>query len=161
MDIYLVQHGQALSEEQDAQRPLSDEGRGTVTMMAEFFADRTSRLIETPIQELRHSGKLRAQQTADIMADILCPEAAVTTAENMNPKDDPRVWHDELMADRDRPGALMLVGHLPHLGQLAGLLLTGDANLMPVQFVNAGVLKVCPAPTGWAVAWYLTPACAV
>ena len=160
MDIYLVQHGQALSEEQDAQRPLSDEGRKAVTRMAEFLAARTSRLIETPIQELRHSGKLRAQQTAEILAGSLCPQATLTAAEGMNPADDPRVVYDELAIGRDRPGAIMWVGHLPHLGRLAGLLLAGDAEKVPVQFVNAGMLKVCPALTGWTVAWYLTPACA-
>ena len=53
----------------------------------------------------------------------------------------------------------MLVGHLPHLARLAGLLLTEDAEEMPVRFGNAGVLKISSGQEGWAVEWYITPAC--
>jgi phosphohistidine phosphatase len=159
MDIYLVQHGQALPKEQDPQRPLSDEGRAATAGVAEHLAARAAQPIDPPISEVRHSGKLRARQTAEILAGVLCPEATLTVVEGMNPEDDPRTIYDELSSGRDRPGAVMLVGHLPHLGRLAGLLLAGDAHKTPIGFANAGVLKICPAPTGWAVKWYLTPAC--
>ena len=77
----------------------------------------------------------------------------------MSPNDDPHGMYDELMAGRDGAGAIMLVGHLPHLARLAGLLLAEDADKAPIRFVNSGVLKICPVQTGWAVQWYLTPDC--
>ena len=115
MDIYLVQHGQALSEEQDPQRPLSDEGRATTTKVADHLAARAAELVDPPISEVRHSGKLRAQQTADILARTLCPNVTPTAGKSMNPNDDPATLCHELTANRARPGALILVGHLPHL----------------------------------------------
>ena len=159
MDVYLVQHGQALSAEQDSQRPLSEQGRAAATKMADHLAALGTRLIDPPIAEVRHSGKLRAQQTAELFAQALCPHIRPTARENMNPKDDPRVIYEELTTKREQDGALLLVGHLPHLARLAGLLLTGDAEKAPVRFVNAAVLKIGPADDGWAVEWYLTPAC--
>lgn len=63
----------------------------------------------------------------------------------------------ELAARHDREAVLLLVGHLPHLARLAGLLLTGDAGRTPGRFVNAGVLKIDSTQDGWAVEWYVTP----
>jgi phosphohistidine phosphatase len=159
MDVYLVQHGQALSAEQDPQRPLSEAGRAAATKMADHLAALGTRLINPPIAEVRHSGKLRAQQTAETFAQALCPHVRPAACEGMNPKDDPRVVHEELTAKREQDGALLLVGHLPHLARLAGLLLTEDAERTPVRLVNAAVLTIGSADEGWAVEWYVTPAC--
>ncbi len=38
MDVYLVQHGQAVFEEQDPERPLSDDGRTAVMKVARYIA---------------------------------------------------------------------------------------------------------------------------
>jgi phosphohistidine phosphatase len=159
MDVYLVQHGQALSEQRDPQRPLSEEGRAAATRMADHLAGLGTQLIDPPIAEVRHSGKLRAQQTAEVFAQALCAHVRPTACEGMGPKDDPRTIYEELAAKRDRDGAVLLVGHLPHLARLAGRLLAGDAEKTPVRFVNAAVLKIGPADDGWAVEWYLTSAC--
>jgi phosphohistidine phosphatase len=159
MDLYLIQHGQALTEEQDAQRPLSDEGRSAATKVAGHLSELGDEPIKPPISEVRHSGKLRAQQTAEIYARALCPHVTPTAHDGMNPKDDPEAVFEVLHAGRGQPSALMLVGHLPHLARLTGLLLTGDAEKTPVRFVNAGVLKLCSTETGWAINWYITPAC--
>jgi phosphohistidine phosphatase len=160
MDVYLVQHGEALSEEQDPQRPLSAEGRVAVAKVAEYLASQAAQLINPLIVEVRHSGKLRARQTAEIMAHAVCPQASLRSVQGMNPNDVPETTYDELVAGRDQSGAMMLVGHLPHLSRLAGLLLTGSADNNPIQFVNAGVVKIHAMETCWAVEWYLTPKCA-
>jgi len=159
MDVYLIQHGQALSAEQDPQRPLSEEGRAATASVADYLAALGTRLITPSIRQVRHSGKLRAQQTAEIYARALCPDVVPEAVEGMNPKDDPRTLYEELTARRERDEALLLVGHLPHLARLAGLLLTQDAERTPVHFANAGVLKISFGPEGWAVQWYVTPAC--
>jgi hypothetical protein len=31
--------------------------------------------------------------------------------------------------------------------------------MTPVQFVNAGVVRIVPMEEGWSVAWYVTPTC--
>jgi phosphohistidine phosphatase len=159
MDMYLVQHAQALAAEQDPERPLSEEGRAAAVKVADYLATLGTELIDPPIAEVRHSGKLRAEQTAEIYAQALCPHLSPATAEGMNPNDDPRVVYTKLAAKRDLDLALLLVGHLPHLGRLTGLLLTGDTERTPVRFANAAVLKISSTPDGWAVESYVTPAC--
>jgi phosphohistidine phosphatase len=159
MDVYLVQHGEALSEEQDPRRPLSDTGRAAVAEVASFMAARGPRLIDPPIVDLRHSGKLRAQETAEILGQALCPRMRPTAVDGMKPNDDPHRIQSELESRRDERAALMLVGHLPHLARLTGLLLAGGAGKSPVRFVNAAVLQLGFRGGSWAVDWFITPAC--
>ena len=64
MRLYLVQHGEAKPEAEDPQRPLADAGRQAV----EHVARQAARAGVRP-QVILHSGKLRAQQTGEIMAD--------------------------------------------------------------------------------------------
>lgn len=159
MHVYLLQHAQALYAEQDPERPLSEEGRAAAAKVARYLAELSAQLIDPPITEILHSGKLRARQTAEICAEALCPRVTPAAADGMNPKDDPHAMCRELAARHDLEAALLLVGHLPHLTRLAGLLLTGDAERTPVRFVNAGVLKLGSTQDGWAVEWYVSPAC--
>ncbi len=68
MKIYLMQHGKPVSKEENPDRPLSEEGRRDVGKMA--------LLLHTCIPlpgEILHSGKTRAEQTAEIIASKLGP----------------------------------------------------------------------------------------
>lgn len=52
----------------------------------------------------------------------------------------------------------MLVGHLPHLSKLAGLLLAGDPERKVVGFRQGGVACMeRDEAGGWSVAWVVTP----
>ena len=159
MHVYLVQHGEALSEEQDSRRPLSDTGRAAVAKVANYLAVRVPHLVDSPIVELRYSGKLRARETAEILGRALCPQVCPTAVDSLQPNDDPGCIRAELESRRDERTALMLVGHLPHLARLAGLLLVGDAGKSPVRVVNAAVLRLGFRGGSWAVDWFITPAC--
>ncbi len=159
MDVYLVQHGVACAKDQDPQRPLNEQGRADVARMAGYLASRGAGLIDPPIARVGHSGKLRASQTAEILAKAVCPRIEPAAGDAMGPNDDPRTVCDEVLAARDQSGGILLVGHLPHLSRLAGLLLTDDAEKSPVRFANAAVLKLRPEGETWTVAWYLTPDC--
>ncbi|HUU85011.1 MAG TPA: phosphohistidine phosphatase SixA [Phycisphaerae bacterium] len=159
MDVYLVQHGEALAEAQDPQRPLSEAGRAATAKVADHLAARGRCLVDPPITSIWHSGKLRAHQTAEIFARGLGSDVPLTVRPDLAPNQDPRAVADELTAMRDRPESVLLVGHLPHLARLAGLLLASDGAKSPVRFANSGVLKLAPAGTDWTVQWYVTPAC--
>ena len=63
MRLYLVQHGDALPEQVDPERPLSAEGRRDVEAVARLLASAGTRAVR-----VAHSGKLRAQQTAEVLA---------------------------------------------------------------------------------------------
>jgi phosphohistidine phosphatase len=69
--------------------------------------------------------------------------------------DDTRIWADRLESLEED---IKLVGHLPHLGRLASLLLCGDPQRVLVNFTTAGM--VCMRRTGedWGIDWIITPA---
>ena len=61
--LYLVQHGEAVPDDVDPARPLSQAGKKDVERLAEFLARR-----KLAVSRILHSGKLRAQQTAELIA---------------------------------------------------------------------------------------------
>jgi phosphohistidine phosphatase len=147
--IYLVQHGEAEPESVDPARPLSERGRGDV----QCVAARAGRLA-LEVQQIRHSGKTRAEQTAALFADALSPPDGVVSVSGLAPKDDV-VPVANALAGESRP--VMLVGHLPFLERLISCLVTGDAERPVVRFRNGGVVCLERKDAGWLVAWILTP----
>jgi phosphohistidine phosphatase len=150
MRLYLVQHGKALPEEQDPQRPLAPEGRQEAEKVAHFLKP-----LGLTVARVWHSGKARAWQTAQIYAEVLTVGQELTARDGLNPNDDVAPLRDELaIAAEDT----MLVGHMPFVDKLAALLLTGRESPSVIAFKNAGV--VCLGRTEdsrWQVEWIITP----
>ena len=149
MPVYLVQHGQAVSEEQDSTRPLTEGGREEVERVARHAAT-----LGVRVAEIWHSGKLRALQTAELLRGHLSPMPALREQRGMNPGDDPVLVLPRLEAAAD---PVMLVGHLPHLSRLASLLLVGDSGRGIIQFRNAGIVCLARGEGGWRLDWALPP----
>jgi len=149
MELYLVQHGEAKSEALDPARPLTDHGREEVERVA-----RRAAALRLQVTEIRHSDKLRARQTAEILAEQLSPSAGVREMEGLAPGDDPGRARAEIESACE---PLMLVGHLPHLSRLASLLLVGDPTKEIVRFRNAAIVSLVKAERGWLLQWILTP----
>ena len=63
MKRYLIQYGLALANKEDPERPLSAQGKAQTQKTAEYLKTRS---INVDI--IRHSIKLRAVQTAEIIA---------------------------------------------------------------------------------------------
>ena len=156
MTLYLVQHGVAAPESEDPARPLTSAGRAE----AERVAARL-RAAGVRLDRCLHSDKLRARQTAEIVA----AGAGVETVEEragLHPSDPVAPVAAELRADpavADPEAGLVVVGHLPFLDRLASLLVTGDEGAAVVRFRNAGVVALVPMPDGahLSVAWVLVP----
>jgi len=151
MRLYLVQHGEAKSETEDAERPLTLRGTEDVKRVAGML-----RKLQIKLPKIVHSGKLRAKQTADILAqglNISLPLVQVSPV--LNPNDDVRPWAERIQKEIDD---LMLVGHFPFLDKLASTLLCGNENAKLVLFRYGAI--VCleqKEDKGWAVRWVLTP----
>lgn len=146
--LILMQHGEAAPEDVDPDRPLTDRGRQEV----ERVAGRLARSGVRP-DAIWHSGKLRARQTADLLAAALRSHE-VHEADGLAPRDDPTP-----VADRIGSGAgdLILVGHLPHLSRLTSLLLMGTPDPGLVRFRKGGAVALERSAEGWQVIWFLTP----
>lgn len=149
MRVYLVQHAEAMSEEQDPERPLTDLGR----QQAEATATVAARM-EVEVEQIRHSGKTRAMETAEIMGEALKPREGVAEASGLGPVDDVKPVAEELDA-ASQP--VMLVGHLPFMERIAGYLLTGDAEQPVIDFTNAGIVCLAKQDDRWQATWIVTP----
>jgi phosphohistidine phosphatase len=151
VNLYLVQHAEAVSKVEDPERPLSDKGREDIQRVASYVARRADILI----RQINHSGKTRARQSAELLAEAIQPPEGISDVPDLAPLDDPSVWVSYL-AETTRD--LMLVGHLPHLRKLAALLICQDESQKVVDFKMGGV--VClgrDEDGGWSVRWMVTP----
>lgn len=142
MRAYLVRHGEAEHETVDPERHLTTRGVEVVTRIA---AEAVNELGICPAK-IVHSGKVRARQTAEIWASVAGVDAAET--DGLSPNDDPSIWADRLTAEEDD---VMLVGHLPHLGRLVALLVTGDADRSVTGFPAGGLVVVGRSGEAWSV----------
>ena len=149
MEIYLVRHGEAVSEYVDPAQPLHEQGRSEVSSVARHAAR-----VGLSVSEIRHSTKLRAKQTAEILRDHLGPARGVLEVDYLAPSADPGKGQD---AAETATEPLMLVGHLPHLARLASLLLVGDPHREILRFRTGAIAKLERTDQGWALAWMLTP----
>ncbi len=151
MRLYLVQHALAKPKDEDPERPLSDQGRVDIDRMAIFLAE-----SDVAVGSIQHSGKTRAAQTAQVLAERLQAVAGVSVAEGLKPVDNPAPWAERLKGGRED---LMLVGHLPFMARLAALLVSGDPDVEVVRFQPGGVLCLERDEAGrWAIAWMVVTA---
>ena len=147
MKLYLVQHGLSLPEEVDSEKSISPEGEAASRNIALFLKEKNIR-----VDQVWHSSKKRAVQTAQIMAESLSsPETQ--ERKGLNPMDPVGDFPGEIESlNKD----LMIVGHLPFVQKLASLLLSGTEDKDLVSVRNSGV--ICLEHTdSWKVLWTVTP----
>jgi phosphohistidine phosphatase len=149
MVLYLVQHAEAKSKEEDPERDLTEKGRRDLERVARYL-----KRLHVQVGHIFHSGKTRAHSTAKILAQQVQPAAGVSEAPGLKPMDDPETWA-ERVADLEED--TLLVGHLPHLGKLASLLTSGDQEKGVVNFQMGGVVRLRRDEGNWGVDWMMVP----
>ena len=151
MNLYLVQHGEPVDRSIDPERPLSDKGRLDTIRVAAHAA----RHAGLEVLAVTHSGKLRARQTAELIATEIQAMQGAVPVKDLEPNADPAIWVERLGLMEDD---VIIVGHLPHLSRLTSVLVGGDPDRPVVEFQNAGM--VClhkESPRDWRVRWVITP----
>jgi phosphohistidine phosphatase len=151
VQVYLVQHGQAMTEAEDSDRPLTDQGVADVAQVARYAVER----LDVRVARLVHSGKTRARQTAEIWGRL--GHIGAVPTDGLAPNDDPTTWLERVAAETSD---VMLVGHLPHLSRLASLLLAGAQDRSVVRFRQGGLVGLERTDTGWELVLLLPPASA-
>jgi len=150
MRLYLVQHGEALAKDEDPDRPLSPGGRADMGRMGGFLA----RARVRP-ERILHSGKTRARQSAELLADALQVPGEVEYRDGLEPNDPVEPlslacgrWHEDTL----------LVGHLPLMAQLTARLVMGDEGTPVCNFHPGTVVCLERSETAhWALAWMVRP----
>jgi phosphohistidine phosphatase len=149
MTLFLVQHGEAKPETEDPERSLTDRGAETAEQMADWAAR-----MGIKVDQIRHSGKRRAEQTATIFANHLNPSRGVIAVQGLTPLDSVNSIAASL---QDQQDSIMLVGHLPLLSRLVGMLVTGNPDNVVVRFRNAGIVCLSQQEERWAIDWVMQP----
>ncbi len=149
MKVYLVQHGEAKPETENPQRPLTDKGKEEVKLVARQVAT-----LGIKVSEIFHSDKLRAKETAEILAQFLSPSGSIKEIKGLAPLDEPGIAKS-IIDEAQEP--LMIVGHLPHLSRLTSLLILGDPQKEIITFRMGGIVCLSKTDTGWTINWILTP----
>ena len=149
MALYLVQHGKNLSKDIDPDQSLSEEGESEVRRIAE-----TAKSYGVMIGAIRHSGKKRARQTAEIFSEYLNVKD-VEAAEGLKALDDVTEKAEEINAGQN----VMLVGHLPFMERMAAYLTTGSTEYTIFKFQNGGIvcLEQQPEQAFWVIKWAFMP----
>jgi phosphohistidine phosphatase len=149
MKLYLVQHGESKPKDVDPGRGLTDKGFADVRKVADFLKP-----LQAGVKAVWHSGKTRAQQTAEILTDVV-GAGDFQVREGLAPNDPVDPMKDELARAHDD---LMIVGHLPFLGKLASILVAGSELADVVAFRQGGIVCLERHEEGaWRVRWMVTP----
>lgn len=150
MAIYIVQHGKSLSKEIDPARSLSEEGIAIVKRIASVAAG-----YGVKPTVIKHSGKKRALETAEMMAEMLSPQYGIQEISGINPMDDVTIFSERLSTDKNE----MFVGHLPFMERLISFLITGDFERPVFRLQNGGVLCMDKDLDNghWYIKWGLMP----
>lgn len=145
MFVILVRHGKAESGLSNPERPLTERGRECIEEVGACLS-RTA----GPIDQIWHSGILRARQTALIIGKHLSPEPAILQIEALSPHGNPENMLNSLNAEKQN---IMLVSHLPFLDYLGNLMLTGDRKAEHLHFSPGSAVKLINKNGNWEKDW--------
>ena len=140
MELYLMRHGDAVAE---GERPLSDRGKTETKTSAEGL--KTLRVNPTLIL---HSPLLRAKETAEILADVFSVlSSKLLPSDLLAPGGKRELLLQELRRltsnERDE---IVLVGHLPDLGELITYLVWGEpVKEIPLKKSGVALVECTPS----------------
>ncbi len=137
MILYVVRHAIAVPREQerfaDSERPLTSKGLARMRKAAAGM----KRIGVAPAVVLS-SPWVRARQTAEILVEALDPRPELELTGLLAPPADRSLLYDRLR-DAARVKRIMLVGHQPSLGEIAGEIAWGS----PERFVYLKKGSLC------------------
>jgi phosphohistidine phosphatase len=148
MAVYLVQHGKSLPKEKDPDKGLSDTGRQETLKIADV-----AKMYQVTVSVIGHSGKARAEQTAQIFREVLKKDAPLEKLDGIGPIDDVADLGNRI----DPESGMMIVGHLPYMERLVSFLTAGNPDLHVIRFQNSGIVCLDRDENGWYIKWTLNP----
>lgn len=150
MRVYLVRHGKASKDPSyttDAERPLTDRGRADVEGIAGFMAE-----AGMEVHQIRHSGLVRAEQTAAIFGRHLDPPGGVVAVRGLHYADPVNGLAREL---HHEVHPVMLVGHNPFMEHLTAAMLGVNMARTPVWFATSTTACLDYVGGEWTLKWVL------
>ncbi len=149
MRLYLIRHGEQVPAQIDPLQPLSEKGQFETSEMAAFL-----NYLGIKVEEIWHSGKERAKQTAAIIAEGIAPRSVIER-EGLLPDDNVRELALELVTEERE---ITIVGHLPFLNKLVSRLLTGVDTHPCVNFERSSAVCLERYDNNlWLIIWMMSP----
>jgi len=148
LNLYILQHGEAVPKEIDPERPLSEHGNRDIRILALHMQN-----MDVQLGNVFHSGKLRAEQSARLIAETLSPEILPVKTEGLNPNDDPAVIIGDIEQMNEN---ILIASHMPFVSRLCSTLLTGTIE---AEFASVPGTLFCleKADDKWRLAYMLRP----
>lgn len=134
MRLYLVQHGDALPRDVDRDRPLSDRGRDDIQRLTEWLSGNSVR-----ITQILHSGKTRAEETAEILRRLIGTGGKICAGRGLGPNDSPEAF---LRRMRHSENDTLVAGHMPFVARTVSQALTGAPDRQLVQFLPGSIAGI-------------------
>jgi len=160
MQIYLLRHGiaeDARPGHPDSERALTSAGREKLTRVL-----KRARSTDLSPSLVLSSPYVRAEQTAEMAAEVLAHQGKVVRTRALVPEAPPALAWEEIRSRKEEP-AILLASHEPLMSSLAAFLL-GSPGLQ-LDMKKAALLRIdCdrfgPEPKG-VLKWMLTPSLCV
>jgi phosphohistidine phosphatase len=148
LKLYLVRHGRYVPIDVSMSCPLSLEGQADIKRLASYLAK-----LKLRVPQVYHSTKLRAQQTAKILADTV-NNGQCDLLEGLEPNDRTlpilqkiKTWSDDTM----------LVGHLPFVGILTSELVAAENETALINYEPGTIVCLANDNGEWKIDWVLNP----
>ena len=153
MKVFLLRHSIAAYGGPDPDRPLTREGRHHAEALARFIRDNPF----YNYTEIWCSPYLRARQTAKPFLDEQSCSISYQEMDCLVPFGEPMEVLSKLIEVHH---SVLIVGHNPHLSQLARILMGMNQGHVHLPFKKSGLMafkKDQFSQTGYSLAGYLTP----
>jgi phosphohistidine phosphatase len=152
MELYLLRHGQALSETENPEQPLSKTGVAQIQTTAAAMKQ-----MGMVLDLIVSSPKKRSHQTAALIAEwVNYPYSDIIETATVTPT---AAAAEALSFLRryQQSKAVLIAGHLPSLANIAALLL-GCAGPLPMHFENGSLCRIdlwAPATGQGELVWHI------
>lgn len=158
MGLFLIRHGDANPKSVDPSRSLSPRGVEEASTLASFLSS-----LRVKPDCMFSSDKKRALMTATIIASALkFDEERIIVSENLSPAANPGDL-GRFISSHDPKGTIIVVGHLPSIGNLTSYLITPERDtFVAIEFDTCGVAYLegddVAEPGGFVLKILISPA---
>ncbi len=150
MKLYLMRHGEAEGIYEGDEPGLTATGEAEVNRIGEALSS-----MDVKIDQIYHSGKLRARQTAEIVRKKLGVDIQIREKEGLKPNDPVAVLVENLKETDENS---LIVGHLPFMAKLTSSLLAEKESDFMIAFNTASVACLEYMNSyGWSLHWFINP----
>jgi len=146
MKLYLTRHGEAAESDTDSKRPLSKKGFDDINRIAQYHKTSGNK-----VSHVLHSKKLRAQQTAEILASEMLIGDNIEDCADINPNDP---LEPLLQIITELHEDTLIVGHLPYMSYLVAHLLDQPEIVNEIRF-TPGTMVCLELPKNKHGPWVL------